>query len=151
MDYIDGLIVTPLKTIEDDRGSVMHMLRSDEPHFDRFGEIYFSMIKPDAVKAWKQHTRMISNIAVPVGRVRLVAFDDRNDSTSQYKVDEFILSSESEYVLITIPPMVWMGFKNIGTSNALLANCANLPHDRTEVRQCLPDDKRIPYSWLDMG
>ena len=30
----------------------MHMLRADEPHFERFGEIYFSLVYPGGVKAW---------------------------------------------------------------------------------------------------
>ena len=39
---IKDLIITPLRKIPDERGSIMHMLRSDAPHFVKFGEIYFS-------------------------------------------------------------------------------------------------------------
>ena len=41
---IEGVTVRPLRQICDERGKVMHMLRSDDPHFERFGEIYFSVV-----------------------------------------------------------------------------------------------------------
>ena len=43
-DNIEGVKITPLKIIADDRGSVMHMMRNDSKVFDKFGEIYFSTI-----------------------------------------------------------------------------------------------------------
>ena len=39
---IDGIKITPLKQIRDNRGKIMHMLRSDSSIFKGFGEIYFS-------------------------------------------------------------------------------------------------------------
>ena len=41
---IQGITISPLKIISDDRGSVMHMLRNDNQIFEQFGEIYFSTI-----------------------------------------------------------------------------------------------------------
>ena len=64
---IDGVRVTPLARIADERGAVLRMLRSDDPHFSRFGEIYFSLVHPGAVKAWRTHSRTTANFAVPVG------------------------------------------------------------------------------------
>ena len=144
---INGLIVTPLKIKQDERGSVMHMLRSDAPHFENFGEIYFSTARPNAVKAWKRHKRMTLNLAVPVGTVHLVAYDDRADSPSINVFDEFILGPNDQYALITIPPMVWSGFQNIGTSDALVANCATTLHDPDEVDQRNEDDPSIEFDW----
>ena len=48
---IDGVVITPLLQIADERGKVMHMLKSTDAHFQQFGEIYFSCVFPDAVKA----------------------------------------------------------------------------------------------------
>ena len=36
---IDGVVITPLRQIVDERGKVMHMLRRDAQHFSGFGEI----------------------------------------------------------------------------------------------------------------
>ena len=41
---IDGVLVKQLSQIADERGKIMHMLRADEPHFEKFGEIYFSVV-----------------------------------------------------------------------------------------------------------
>ena len=38
---IEGVVITPLKQIEDERGKVMHMLREDSKVFERFGENLF--------------------------------------------------------------------------------------------------------------
>ena len=52
---IEGIIITPLKKIIDERGTIMHMLRSDSDVFTSFGEIYFSTINPKFIKAWHKH------------------------------------------------------------------------------------------------
>ena len=39
---IDGVIITELRQINDERGAVLHMLRCDAPEFSRFGECYIS-------------------------------------------------------------------------------------------------------------
>ena len=47
---IKGVLIKPLSQIADERGKVMHMLRADEPYFEQFGEIYFSVVYPGVVK-----------------------------------------------------------------------------------------------------
>ena len=65
---IDGVRITPLKQILDEKGKVMHMLRCDADFFLDFGEIYFSCVYPGAIKAWRAHKHMTLNYAVPHGR-----------------------------------------------------------------------------------
>ena len=85
---ISGVTVTPLRRIPDERGMVMHMLRADDAQFSRFGEIYFSLVNPAAVKAWRAHRRATANYAVPVGAIRLVLFDDRTTSPTRGRIIE---------------------------------------------------------------
>ena len=49
---IDGVKIIDLKKIPDERGMIMHMLKSTDSHFKNFGEIYFSCGYPGVVKAW---------------------------------------------------------------------------------------------------
>lgn len=144
---IHGVTVTPLKQIVDERGKVMHMLRRDAPHFREFGEIYFSCVHPGAVKAWHLHTRMALNYAVPHGRIRLVLYDDREGSSTQGRLFEMTTGPEDDYVLITIPPLVWNGFQGLGEETSIVANCATLPHDPDEIVRLDPFDSSIPYRW----
>lgn len=143
---IDGVLVTPLVRIADERGTILHMLRADDPHFLGFGEIYFSTVYPGAIKGWHTHRSMTLNYAVPVGRIKLVLYDDRPASPSRGVLEEHFVGEEN-YVLVTVPPMVWNGFKGIGTGTAVVANCATIPHDSSEVDRLDPFDPSIPYDW----
>jgi dTDP-4-dehydrorhamnose 3,5-epimerase len=85
---IEGVLIHPLRKIPDERGVVMHMLRCDDPHFERFGEIYFSVVYPGVVKGWHVHSRMTLNYAVVSGVIKLVLYDDRADSPTRGEVQE---------------------------------------------------------------
>lgn len=143
---IDGVKLTPLRQILDERGKIMHMLRADAPHFQGFGEIYFSTVFPGAIKGWHIHREMTLNYAVPHGHIKLVLFDERDDSPTKGELMEIFLGQDN-YQLVTIPPMVWNGFKGYGTEPALVANCSDIPHDPGEIDRLDPFDPRIPYSW----
>lgn len=143
---IDGVLVTPLKQIFDERGKVMHMLRSDSPLFHQFGEIYFSCTHSGVVKAWHLHKRMTLNYCVIFGQIKFVLFDDRPDSNTRGKIQELFVSPEN-YLLVTVPPLVWNGFKSVGSSQAIVANCSDIPHDPLEIQRQPPDSPSIPYSW----
>ncbi len=143
---IDGVGIKPLRQILDERGKVMHMLRSDDPEFDRFGEIYFSAVYPGVVKAWHVHQRMTLRYAVPVGLIKLVLYDDRPGSPTRGEVME-VLTGPENYQLVTIPPQVWNGFKGIAAPLSLVANCADIPHDPQEIERRDPFDPSFPYRW----
>ena len=143
---IKGVAVHPLRRIPDERGMVMHMLRADAPHFERFGEIYFSTIYPNVVKGWHRHRRMTLNYAVVSGMIKLVLNDDREDSPTRSEVMELFVGDQN-YVLVTVPPLVWNGFKGVGTAPAIVANCATVPHDAGEIERLDPWSPRIPYAW----
>ena len=143
---IEGIKITPLKIIPDERGAIFHMLRSDDPIFEKFGEIYFSKVYPGVVKGWHLHKKMTLNYAVPVGMIKLVLYDDRNNSSTKGEIMELFIGVEN-YVLVTIPPNVWNGFKGIGTEPAIVANCATLPHDPNEIIRLDPINNNIPYDW----
>ena len=144
---IDGVRITELGQFSDERGSVLHMLRNDRTVPVSFGECYFSEILPGATKAWKRHRRQTQNLAVPVGRILLAIYDDRESSSTRGQLENLELGRPDAYVRVRIPPGLWYGFACVGFGPALLANCTDLPHDpaETESRPC--NDPRIPYSW----
>lgn len=143
---IDGVQIHPLRQIVDDRGLVMHMLRRDDPWFEEFGEIYFSVVNPGKIKAWHLHTQMTLNYAVVQGTIKLVLYDDREDSSTRGELQE-ILTGGDNYQLITVPPHVWNGFTTTAPESAMVANCATLPHDPEEILRMDPISNEIPYDW----
>jgi len=143
---IDGVIQTPLKQIQDERGKVMHMLRCTDPHFKNFGEVYFSWIYPNVIKGWHKHIKMVMNYAVPIGCIKVILYDDRPESPTFKQLDEYYMSPEV-YYLLTIPAGLWYGFKVVGTKEAMIVNCSSIPHDPKEILRISPFDSSIPYNW----
>jgi dTDP-4-dehydrorhamnose 3,5-epimerase len=127
MDPLNKISLTPLKVISNTKGDIYHGLKRSDYSYSGFGEAYFSFINQGEIKGWKRHKEMIMNIVVPVGKIRFVLFDDRNDSKLVNTYSEFILSQEN-YKRLTVPAMVWMAFQGIGNSNNLLLNIANIEH-----------------------
>jgi len=143
---IDGVSVRNLRQIPDERGKIMHMLRANDPHFEKFGEIYFSTVYPGAIKAWHIHKEMTLNYAVVSGMIKMVLYDDRESSPTRSALMELFVG-ESNYCLITVPPLVWNGFKGVGGHPAIVANCATIPHDPSEISRLDPFSPSIPYNW----
>ncbi len=143
---IEGVAVTSLKKIPDERGMVMHMLRCDDPRFEKFGEIYFSVVNPGAIKGWHKHREMTLNYAVISGMVKLGLYDDRAESPTQGNVAELFIGDHN-YVLVRIPAGVWNGVKGISAGPAIIANCASLPHHPDELIRLDPFHESIPFDW----
>jgi len=143
---IEGVVLTPLSRIVDERGMVMHMLKRTDPHFQEFGEIYFSVVRTGVVKAWHRHERMVINYAVVHGMIKLVLYDGRPHSSTRGEVMEIFIG-DADYRLATVPPGVWNGFKGVAEFPSIVANCATIPHDPSEISRLPPDDTSIPYSW----
>lgn len=141
---IEGVVYKPLRRIPDDRGTIWHMLKKTDDIFTTFGEIYFTSLYPGIVKAWHVHQRMDLNYACIVGSVRVVLFDDRNNSPTRGTFDEYILGEHS-YGLLHIPHGVTNGMQCLGQATAVVANCATLPHDPAEMLRV--DPAAIDFDW----
>ncbi len=143
---IDGVKMIPLKKICDERGMIMHMLRSNDPHFEQFGEIYFSTAYPEVVKGWHEHTKQVQFYAVVYGMIKLVLYDNRQNSPTYKELMELFIG-EDNYQLVRIPTGVINGYKAIGLKTAILANCATLPHQPDEMLRYEPHGDKVPYKW----
>ena len=144
---IEGVKVVPLRQIPDERGTVMHMLKRTDPHFLRFGEIYFTTVHPGVVRGWHKHGRMTLNYACVYGRIKLVLYDDRDGSVTRGEVMEQFLGPANDYQLVQIPTNVWNSFKGLGEETSILANCATEPHTKDFTLSSDPFDRSIPYDW----
>ena len=143
---IEGVLIKPLRQIPDERGKIMHMLRADDPHFEKFGEIYFSVVYPDVIKGWHLHTKMTLNYAVVSGMIKLVLYDAREESPTKGELQELYIG-EDNYALVRIPSGIYNGFKGIGVEPAIVANCSDIPHNPKEIQRVDPFSKDIPYDW----
>ena len=143
---IQGVEIVPLRRIPDERGTIFHMLRVTDPHFQKFGEIYFSTVYKGVVKGWHRHRGMTLNYACVEGRIKLVLYDDRPGSTTLGEIQEVFLGPDA-YALVIIPPEVWNGFKGMSDPYAIVANCCTEPHDPARSTRLDPFKNTIPYDW----
>ena len=138
---IDGVLITHLDVIDTPGGNVMHAMKHTSSGYAGFGEAYFSKIDKGAIKAWKRHKEMTLNLVVPLGAIRFVLYDDREVLKKQFQ--EVIISRDN-YFRLTVPPMIWMGFKGLDSSSILL-NIANIEHNPNEVDK--KHIKQIKFNW----
>jgi len=143
---IDGVQIIPLRRIPDERGTIFHMMKVTDPHFQQFGEIYFSSIYKGVIKGWHLHKEMTLNYACVQGRIKLVIYDDREGSATRGELMEIFLGPDN-YSLVIIPPDVWNGFKGMSDPHALVANCCTHPHDPSRSSRMDPFDNPIDYDW----
>ena len=124
---IDGVKITPLKVIKDNRGKVMHMLRKDSPVFKSFGEVYFSTINFNSIKAWHLHKEATLNYCCIKGKV--IWFFMMTEKVVQLDIYQELILDPTDHKLITIPNNIWNGFKGLDKSRSIIANCLTIPHN----------------------
>ena len=87
--------------------------------------VYFSCTHPGVVKAWHMHKRMTLNYAIISGQLKIVLYDSRKKSPTKGLLQEIYMSTEN-YFLLSVPPLIWNGFKGIGIKTSIIANCSSL-------------------------
>jgi dTDP-4-dehydrorhamnose 3,5-epimerase len=144
---IEGIQITSRLVIPDDRGKIMHIMKSTDSQFTAFGEVYCSSVYPGVVKGWHLHRKMTLNYVVLKGNIKFVLYDDRPDSETYQQIEEIIMG-ENQYVMVTVPPNIWNGFKGLGTEEAFVINFTDIPHDPEEIIRMDPHQNAIfHYNW----
>ncbi len=146
MIMIDDVVIKQLRQFSDERGKVMHMLKSTDEIFENFGEVYFSICNPGFVKAWKMHKQKTSFYCVIDGNAKIVLCDMREGSSTKDNIQE-INAGEDNYVIVKIPAGVAHGFQSIGIKPALLANLATHPYDPSDNFDIDHVSGNIKYKW----
>ena len=142
---IAGVVIEPRSMLADANGAVLHGWRvtgSSAP----VAEVYCSVVRGGAIKAWKRHRQMTQRLLVPSGRVLFVIYDSRAESATSSFVME-IESGRDAYGLVIIPPMLWYGFAGIASGESIIVNSPDLIHDPAEIERLDSDTKQIPYTW----
>lgn len=145
---IKGVKIKKLKIIPDERGRLMEILRRDEKMFKSFGQVYMTTARPGVVKAWHYHRKQEDNFTCVHGKMRLALYDARKNSPTRGEVNEFVLSLDGP-MLVTIPKMVYHGFKCVSDCEAVVINTPTKAYDHKNPDEYRidPYDNDIPYDW----
>ena len=130
---IKEIIITHLKRIHVPNGDILHGMKKTDDGYSDFGEIYFSYILKDKIKAWKIHKKMILNLIVPFGSVRFNFIQLNSNGLIDKRME--ITVSNDNYCRITVPPNIIFGFKGIGKDVSIVANIADITHSDDEVKK----------------
>lgn len=128
MGSVEDIVVTPLLRISTEGGDVLRAMKNDDAGYVDFGEAYFSIVHPGAIKAWKRHLVMTLNLVVPVGLVKFI-FVDKNDTVREEVI------GKNCYRRLTVPPGIWFGFSGLSENDSLILNIANIGHDENEIER----------------
>ena len=143
-----GVLTKPLKVIPDERGWLMEMLRDDDPFYQKFGQVYLTVVYPDVVKGWHYHKKQTDHFVFVKGMAKVVLYDTREQSKTKGEVNEFFMGEQNP-ILLVIPPYVLHGMKGIGTEPAYLVNTPTEHYVYAEPDEFRmdPHSPEIPYDW----
>ena len=147
-NMIKGVKTKNLRVIPDERGWLMEILRCDDEIFEKFGQVYVTTAYPNVVKAWHYHKKQTDNFTCVKGMMKVALYDAREDSPTYKEINEFFIG-DKYFILISVPPMVYHGFKAVGTETAYFLSIPTLPYNYEEPDEYRlpPDTKEIPYDW----
>jgi dTDP-4-dehydrorhamnose 3,5-epimerase len=136
---IEGLIVRPLRGIEDKRGEIVEVYRpSWGIHAEPLVYVYQVSVRPGAIKGWVVHTQQDDRIHLVSGSLRWAFYDDREASPTHGLLN-VITISERNRALLAIPRGVFHAVENIGPCEAIFINMPTRAYEHGD-----PDKYRLP-------
>ena len=145
---IDGVKVKNLRTIPDDRGRLMEILRNDDEIYQKFGQVYMTTVYPGVVKAWHYHKIQSDNIVVLSGMAKIALYDARENSPTYKTANEFYMGIHNP-ILLHVPPYIYHGFENITDSEILILNIPDevYNYENPDEHRVDPFNNDIPVKW----
>ncbi len=136
---IDGVIVKEVAHVPTRNGHVTELFRSAWlPENPAVGQVFQRVLEPGAMSAWHAHAVTTDRLFCVVGKLLVVLFDGRGDSPTVGQVSEHLIG-EVRPTLISLPPGIWHGVKNVGPATAVLMNIVDVAYEYAE-----PDHWRVP-------
>lgn len=142
---IDGVRRRELVSHVDERGSLMEVLRSDWPEFERFGQAIVTVNLPGVIRGWHWHRRQTDVIIVVSGSAVLPLYDGRATSPTQGRIVQHV-STDGDRFALFVPPGVYHGYKTLSETPATILNFPSQPYDSR-----YPDEERVPHDAPNIG
>ena len=145
---IDGIKTKSLTTYPDQRGFFREIIRKTDDFFDEgFGQFSHSMMYPGVAKAWHIHKTQVDWWYVPIGNLKVVLHDKREDSPTRGETQEIYLGENYPAQVVKIPPGVAHGCKVVGGVTHLFY-ITSKTYDPDEEGRIRYNDSEIGYDWL---
>jgi dTDP-4-dehydrorhamnose 3,5-epimerase len=150
---IEGVRFRPTRPVPHEDGYLTEVARASWDVLESpIVQVHVTTTFPERVRAWGIHRSGTDRLFVVAGLVKIVIFDGREGSPTFGRIDEFVVGERNPGLLV-IPPNLYHGWKNIGTSDAIVINLPDKMYDYDA-----PDASHlswnsdaarltIPYAW----
>jgi dTDP-4-dehydrorhamnose 3,5-epimerase len=150
---IDGLVFRPTRPVPHEDGHVTEVARASwDVLTTPIVQVHITTTLPGRIRAWGLHQTSMDRLFVVSGLVTIAVFDGRDGSPTKGRVNAFTVSEKNPGLLL-IPPNLYHGWKNIGTSEAVIINMPDrmYNHEAPDALD-LPWDSEaalriVPYRW----
>ena len=150
---VAGVEFRPTRPVPHEDGHVTEVARASWEMLKRpLVQVHITTTFAGRVRAWGLHPLGTDRLFVVSGLVKLVVYDGRRDSPTVGRWNEFVVSEKNPGLLI-VPPNLYHGWKNIGTTEAIIINMPDrmYEYDAPDALD-LPWDSQaaraiIPYTW----
>jgi dTDP-4-dehydrorhamnose 3,5-epimerase len=136
---LKGIMVKPLRRINDERGSFTELIREDWKDVlgkDLLVQSNFSTTYPQMIRAWHRHVRGQTDYFIVLrGAVKICAYDEKTK-----ELDE-IVSTGQDPQLVRVPGNYWHGFQVVGNEAVSLIYFTTMLYNYRD-----PDEERRPWN-----
>lgn len=136
---IAGVVVKTCTVHADDRGTLVEVVRDDEPVFREVKQTTFTLAYPGVVKAFHWHRRQWDVWFFTSGMAQVVLYDLREESPTSGQTQVLYMGARRPLV-VAIPPGVAHGYRVLGTEAAGLFYHTTEHYDPAD-----PDEERLPF------
>jgi dTDP-4-dehydrorhamnose 3,5-epimerase len=135
---LEGVVLATAVVHADHRGTLMETVNTEHPFWhEPVVHAYTFTVAPGRIKGWGMHRRQADRYVALSGRLRVVLYDGRPDSSTFQRFAEFGFAEEAPGFL-RIPPGVWHADQNVGEAPCRVMNFPTRAYDRDA-----PDKYRI--------
>ena len=148
-DLIEGVALKEIRNVPKQNGYLTEIFRQDWfDGLEHVDQIFQVVLFPGGLSAWHAHAKTTDRLFVSDGLVRVALYDDRPESSTRGRINEFRLGTIRPG-LVAIPPGVWHGVQNIGDRTSTILNIVDAAYDyESPDHWRLPSDTdEIPFSF----
>jgi len=149
-NLIEGVVVREVVNVQRSFGYLTEVYRKDW-NLDSFDvdQVFQSILEPGGLSAWHAHAITTDRLFINFGRMRIVLYDARSDSSTYGQLNTFIYGSHRP-AMVVVPPRVWHGVQALDkTGPSSLINIVDHAYlyDQPDHFRLPEDTDQIPYSF----
>jgi dTDP-4-dehydrorhamnose 3,5-epimerase len=137
---VEGVSFRATRPVPHEDGHVAEVARTDWPVMGGpILQVHITTTLPGRIRAWGLHQRSTDRLFVAEGLVKIAVFDGREGSATFGRLNVFTVSPKNPGLLV-IEPNLYHGWKNVGTSEAIIINMPTSMYDHDA-----PDALDLPW------